>query len=94
MVITCLRCGATSPDPCCGGAVYQLRFFECGQCHSIIPNVKWSRLSVIDGYENRVQFRCTGCEEKVSIDKWVYTRDVVGTGEYSCPLCGKVWNRG
>jgi len=56
--------------------------------------MKWSRLSIIDGYENRVNFKCIGCEEDVSIDKWVFTRGEDGTGEYSCPLCEKVWGRG
>ena len=73
--------------------MYQLRFFECEGCHSIIPNPRWSRLSIIDGWENRVQLQCTGCQEKIAINKWVFSKDDQGTGWYSCPRCGKVWGK-
>ncbi len=94
MVIECLHCHAILGEPCCGGAVYQLRFFECERCHSIVPNPRWSRLSIIDGYGNSVIFKCIGCEEDIRINDWVFKRDEQGVGEYSCPKCGKVWGRG
>lgn len=74
--------------------MYQLRFFQCAVCHSIIPNPRWSRLSIIDGYGNRVSFQCIGCDEQVPINEWVFHRDDAGIGEYSCPKCGVTWGRG
>ncbi len=93
MTITCLRCGAVLGEPCCGG-VKQLRFFHCERCNSIVPNLRWNRISVIDGYGNTIAFKCIGCGEEVHINDWAYKRDSEGIGEYSCPKCGKVWGRG
>jgi formate dehydrogenase maturation protein FdhE len=56
--------------------------------------MRWSRMSIIDGYGNRVVFKCVGCEEPIPINEWVFKRDEAGVGEYSCPKCGKVWGRG
>ncbi len=92
MTITCPRCNATLGEPCCGG-VSQLRFFQCEQCYSIVPNLRWNRISCIDGYGN-IAFKCIGCEENIPFTEWVFKRDEQGIGEYSCPKCLKVWGRG
>lgn len=91
-MIVCPRCGAGLGEPCCGG-VKQLRFFQCERCNSVVPNVRWNRVSVIDGY-TELAMRCTGCEEQIPFKEWVFKRDDGGVGEYSCPRCNKVWSRG
>lgn len=74
--------------------MYQIRFFECPQCYSIVPNLRWDRSQRRRFDGSRTFFKCIGCEEDICFDDWVFKRDEQGIGEYSCPRCGKVWGRG
>ncbi len=94
MTATCNKCGASYPDACCGSGSYPYRYTQCPYCYQIVPNPTWSRLSIIDGDGEALHTVCPECHETVFWKNWVFTRLDSGLGEYSCPLCQKIWVTG